>query len=331
MLLSHASPARSVPAPAAVAAHTAHAKAILLGEHSVVHGGPAIAFPLLSMKITASARPSIGSIRLESDYYSGPLSDIPKLMIPTALVLEQTLEHIGAPRRDLTVRVEGAIPTRRGLGSSAAVAAAVSGAVAAAYGVELGSDLAFELVQAAELAAHGRPSGLDARAVTSDIPIRFLAGEVHALDIDLEAVLVIGDTGVPGDTREAVSRVAAQLEREPRSVRSVFATIGAHTDAAVHDLAAGQGEALGRRLTSVHEQLQRLGVSSGKLDALVETALEAGALGAKLTGGGLGGCMLALSRPERADEIAAALRRGGAVSTWLLPTNTDMTNGKENC
>ena len=330
MLLHHAPSARSVCAPASAAAHTAHAKAILLGEHSVVHGGPAIAFPVPALRITASARQSPGPIRIQSDYYSGPLATVPRFMIPPAVALVRTLERIGAPRRDLTVSVEGAIPTGRGLGSSAAVAAAVSGAVAAAHGVELHPELAFELVQTAERAAHGTPSGIDARAVISDAPILFSAGAVHALDVALDAVLVIGDTGVPGGTRAAVARVAARLQSEPRSVRSAFALIDAQTEAAVHDLATGRAEALGRRLTAAHEQLQLLGVSSDGLDALVEAALQAGALGAKLTGGGLGGCVMILSRPDQADELAEALRRRGAVSTWLLHTNTGTSTRRAN-
>lgn len=305
------------------ASHTAHAKVILFGEHSAVYGGPAIALPLEGLTLTATSRPSAGPITLESAFYSGPIGAMPQSMAAPAVALHKTLEYIGAPFDGLSIRVEGMIPAGRGLGSSAAVAAAISGALAKSYGVALDGDTAFEFVQAAEREAHGNPSGLDARAVITNTPIFFRAGNVDRLPINLDAVFVIGDTGVSAQTRSAVAAVADLLRTEPQRVGAAFALINTHTETAVEDLAAGRAAVLGKRMNSVHEQLRELGVSTSTVDALVEASLTAGAFGAKLTGGGLGGCVLALAPRDRAVGVADALRRNGAVSAWFLDANID--------
>lgn len=298
---------------------SAHAKVILLGEHAVVHGGPAIALPVGALRLTAFARRSEGEVQVESSLYTGPLSGLPGTLAAPARALTATLEHCGRPLQGLTVRVEGEVPSERGLGSSAAVAAAISGAVAQWCGVTLGRDEHFELVQIAERVAHGNPSGLDARAVAAHTPIWFHRGEVRALSVRPGTHFVIADTGITGNTREAVSDVAALKTAEPERITAIIERIGAHTEAAVAELERGDLVSLGSRMFDTHELLRELTVSSPELDHLVEAARQAGALGAKLTGGGRGGCVLALAASEaEAQTLAQALQVAGARGTWIL-------------
>ncbi|WP_084516077.1 mevalonate kinase [Microbacterium luticocti] len=315
VILPTAAPAQ----PSASGVGTAHAKVILLGEHAVVHGAPAIALPVHSLTLQASATHTDRDLWIDSVLYRGPVADAPDLLAAPVTALTATLRFVGAAATGLSVRIDGEIPAERGLGSSAAVAAAISTAVARAHGVDLDPHEQFELIQAAERVAHGTPSGLDARSVVSAAPMWFRAGQAQPLPSAFGGVFVIADTGVHGRTREAVAGVAALKAAEPARVAGILARIQQHTEQAAADLAGDDRGALGARMRDTHALLRELTVSSPHLDRLVAAADTAGALGAKLTGGGRGGCVLALAdTDDDARRIAAALRENGAERTWML-------------
>jgi mevalonate kinase len=114
--------------------------------------------------------------------------------------------------------------------------------------------------------------------------------------------------------------VRAGFERRPGALAEFVDAVTEMTDAAVRDLAVGDTAGLGAWLTECHGLLRGLGLSTEPIDVLVDAALAAGGLGAKLSGGGLGGCVVALAnRPDRARELAAALLAAGAVRTWAIP------------
>jgi mevalonate kinase len=298
------------------------AKAILVGEHAVVYGEPAIALPLASLPMRATVRREAGPLGIESVLYSGTLADAPEELSAPRAAIEATLDHLGLPHRDLVLSTESTIPAARGLGSSAATAGALALALADLAGVTLTAQEHFDLVQVGERVAHGSPSGLDARTTASTEPVWFQGGETRSLDLRLQAHLVIADTGVHGRTRLAVAEVRAFRERHPARGAQLITELGQITRDTVDDLALDRPVALGERMTRAHHALAELGVSSPELDTLVATALDAGALGAKLTGGGQGGCLLALaSDAASAGTIAAALRRAGAPRTWLHRTD----------
>lgn len=291
---------------------------ILAGEHAVVYGEPAIALPIASLPMRATARVEPGPLAIESVLYSGPLADAPEALAAPRAAIEATLDHVGLPHRDITLSTESTIPAARGLGSSAATAGALAFALADLAGRTLTPQEHFDLVQVGERVAHGSPSGLDARATASTEPLWFQGGAMRPLDLNLRAHLVVADTGVHGRTRVAVADVRAFRERHPARGAQLVAELGRITRDVAEDLALDRPAAMGPRLTRAHRALAELGVSSLELDRLVEAALEAGALGAKLTGGGQGGCLLALAADARsAGTIAAALRRSGAPRTWM--------------
>ncbi|QAY60492.1 mevalonate kinase [Microbacterium protaetiae] len=312
-------PASTIGAAPAEATATAHAKVILLGEHAVVHGAPAIALPVHGLALTATVTRTDRPLWIDSVLYRGPIAAAPELLAAPVTAIVETLRHVGAPATGRAVRIDGEIPAERGLGSSAAVAAAIAAAVARSCGVELDAAERFALIQAAERVAHGTPSGLDARSVVSDTPVWFQAGQARELPSALGGVFVIADTGLRGRTREAVAGVAALKAAEPDRVAGILSRIQECTQAAVDDLAGDDRAALGARMSQVHALLRELTVSNPHLDRLVASAEAAGALGAKLTGGGRGGCVLALAETaQNAETIAAAMRENGAERTWML-------------
>lgn len=302
----------------AVGTGTAHAKAILFGEHAVVYGAPAIAVPLHQLEVETAIRPTPGSeLRIESELFAGTASSAPEVLRPVITAVRAALAAVDAEDEPVQLRVRSAIPHGRGLGSSAAVAAAIARAAADLFGTELDADAFHEIVQRAERVAHGNPSGIDARAVSAAGPIRFHGGSARPTGVGAPLTFVLADSGVPGSTAAAVAGVRERRAADPAPMDRAISQLADIAEGSVLDLELGDRSALGSRMLEAHALLGRIGVSTVQLDALVEAARAAGAHGAKLTGGGLGGCVLALAESEaQAEHIALALRSTGAPRTW---------------
>lgn len=296
---------------------TASGKAILVGEHSVVYGHPAIALPLHHLRVRAEAETTRTGRHLHSALYTGPLDRVPDRLMPTAHAVDAALAEIGAADAGIRVRVESDLPAERGMGSSAAVAAAIVQAVAAARGRELSPARRHELIQTAERAAHTAPSGLDARTVVADSPVWFERGAIAEVDVETPLSFVIADTGIRGRTREAVEAVRDSRERDISTVDRRLSRLGDLARSCRTALATSGLAEIGEGMYEAHALLDELGVGDAALDALVAAARSHGALGAKLTGGGRGGCVLVLARdPDHGIGLARALRDRGAAATW---------------
>ena len=309
---------RGVTAGSGRGSGSASGKAILFGEHAVVYGQPAIALPVTALTVHADAQRTTGRSRLHSDLYRGALEDAPNDLLPTATAARAALAAFAGDGDGVDLRIRSDVPAQRGVGSSAAVAAAVVAAVAAAFDAPLDDERHHDLVQIAERAAHGTPSGLDARAVRAQAPIWFHAGSVATVPVGAPLTFVIADTGVRGRTDRAVAGVRALRDREPARIDGLIERLGALSTAARDDIAAGDVVALGAGMTRAHALLGDLGVGDASLDRLVGAAREAGAAGAKLTGGGRGGCILALAADAaHGARLADALRAAGATDVWI--------------
>ncbi|MEZ7624165.1 mevalonate kinase [Streptococcus sp. 27098_8_22] len=280
----------------------AHSKIILIGEHAVVYGYPAISLPLLEVEVTCRVVPATTPWHLfEEDTLS--------------MAVYASLEYLNIKDACIRCQIDSAIPEKRGMGSSAAISIAAIRAVFDYYQAELPHDVLEILVNRAEMIAHMNPSGLDAKTCLSDQPIRFIKNVgFEELAMDLSAYLVIADTGVYGHTREAIQVV----ESKGKEALPFLHALGELTQEAEKAIQTKDAVKLGEILTKAHRNLKEIGVSSPEADALVETALEHGALGAKMSGGGLGGCIIALvANVSQAQELAERLEEKGAVQTWI--------------
>ena len=280
----------------------AHSKIILIGEHAVVYGYPAISLPLLEVEVTCRVVPATTPWRLfEEDTLS--------------MAVYASLEYLNIKDAYIRCQIDSAIPEKRGMGSSAAISIAAIRAVFDYYQAELPHDVLEILVNRAEMIAHMNPSGLDAKTCLSDQPIRFIKNVgFEELAMDLSAYLVIADTGVYGHTREAIQVV----ESKGKEALPFLYALGELTQQAEEAIKARDAVMLGEILTKAHGNLKEIGVSSLEADALVETALQNGALGAKMSGGGLGGCIIALVADyHQAQDLAERLEEKGAVQTWI--------------
>ncbi|MCY3781764.1 MAG: mevalonate kinase [Chloroflexi bacterium] len=296
---------------------SAPAKAILLGEHAVVYGMPAIALPLSQVRayvdyeisknlLTVSAENSTQlSLRWSQDGQSA--GD------PVALMISLTARHFGAQELRGKIVIRSDIPIASGLGSGAAVSAALGRAVAAILGVELSICALNELVYQVEKLHHGTPSGIDNTVVVYEKPVYFVKdAKLEFMHVSQPLHLVVADTGIAALTRETVADVRDRYQRQPQQTRALLESIGMLTEQARQHIEAGGARQLGELMTQNHELLQRLGVSSHSLNRLVDASSAAGAYGAKLSGGGGGGNVIALVDENKTQTVAAALLAAGA-------------------
>jgi mevalonate kinase len=180
-------------------------------------------------------------------------------------------------------------------------------ALAAHYGRDLSTETVSQLVYETERILHGTPSGIDNTVVAYEKPVHFVDGKVDTFVIGKPLILLIADTGIPSRTRDTVAAVRARWEQRRPVYEMLFDKIGDLTERAKAALAEGGISRVGRLMNANHTLLTQLGVSSPKLNRLVEAAHKAGALGAKLSGGGKGGCMIALVEEETRDDVRRAL------------------------
>jgi mevalonate kinase len=237
---------------------------------------------------------------------------------PLALAARLTLEHFGLGNPDWRLTVTSSIPIASGLGSGAAVSAAIIRALAAAAGRDLEPALVSKLVYEVEKVHHGTPSGIDNSVIAFGRPICFVRGMAPSpFQIVRPFLLAIADTGVRSSTRVVVDAVRSAWQASPQRLDAVFQRIAKIVDAARQAIADGNPDALGPLMDENQQELREIEVSSPLLDSLADAAKAAGALGAKLSGAGRGGNLIALVTADSAEAVAARLREVGAVRVFL--------------
>ncbi len=303
-------------------AASAPGKIILFGEHAVVYGQPALAVPVRQVEAKAiiKAQPGGEGIRilapdiaLRSELSALPLEDA------VGKAIRLTLDALGvASPSACTLMISSTIPLAAGLGSGAAVSVAIIRALSGFLGHPLPDEQVNALTYEVEKLHHGTPSGIDNTVVTFAQPVYFIKGQpIKTIEIRYPFTLVIGDTGLVSPTSVAVGDVRRAYEAQPELFEHYFALCGRITTNAALSIQNGRINSLGPLMNDNHEVLQKMGVSCPELDQLVAAAREAGASGAKLSGGGRGGNMIALVEPDQAQAVALALEDAGAVRTII--------------
>jgi mevalonate kinase len=298
---------------------SAPGKVILFGEHAVVYGEPAIAVPVSEVAATASvepAPPNSGLTLVATDLGQRFKLTAAPPQDPLAVAARLTLSHVSAPVPDATIIVQSSIPVASGLGSGAAVSTALVRALATFIGHPLSRAEVSGLVFEVEKIHHGTPSGIDNTVVAYEQPLYFVrmaTSGPQLMSVGAPFTLLIADTGLPSPTKRLVGRVREGWQRDRARYDSLFRQIGDIAREAYRSIQTGDIDALGPLMDKNHALLIQLEVSSPTLNRLVDVAREAGASGAKLSGAGQGGNMLALVDPEVAEDVAKTLKGAGAA------------------
>ena len=300
---------------------SAPGKIILFGEHAVVYGRPALAVPVTQVRVDVdvsdSARPGVWIDAADVDLHA-ELNALPSDH-PIASVIHNFLflSRV-SPFPNLDIEISSSIPVASGLGSGAAVTVALTRALASHLHQSMTDEEVNAFAYEIEKLHHGTPSGIDNTVVTYARPVYFVKGEpIETFKVGKPFAILIADTGIAAPTKESVGDVQRLwLEDKPRW-ETTFDKIGKISFTARRAIEAGKPELLGDLMNENHALLQTLTVSSLELDRLIESARRAGALGAKLSGGGRGGNMIALVEPETAEPVSLALQEAGAKKTII--------------
>ncbi|MGK4109609.1 mevalonate kinase [Enterococcus cecorum] len=293
-------------------------KIILIGEHSVVYGKKAIAFPFAGVGIhtLVQANPTV---HIQSKYFNGTLDEMKQVTSMHNLVslIEVLKKDLELP--NFCLNIKSTIPAERGMGSSAAVAVSIIRAIFDWQALPLDEKKLLKYVDYSEQIAHDNPSGIDAVATSGTQPILFEKSQpFETFQLNVDAYLLVADTGIKGQTRQAVKDVANLVQQKGASIRHIIDQLGDLTLEAKTAIVENQAEKLGQIMTASHRLLQKLTVSNHTLDQAVELVLNHHALGAKLTGGGRGGCLIVLAKDlQNARFIQEKLISYGMKRTWL--------------
>ena len=300
---------------------SAPGKIILFGEHAVVYGRPALAVPVtqvhVDVEVLDSARAGIWidapDIELHAELNTLPSDHPIASVIHNFLFISRVSTF-----PNLDVKISSTIPVASGLGSGAAVTVALTRALSAHINYAMTDEEVNEFTYEIEKLHHGTPSGIDNTVVTHAKPVYFVRGlPIELFKVGHPFTIVIGDTGISAPTKESVGDVRKLWEADKERWESVFDRIGEIAGQARMAIESGRCTMLGPLMTQNHALLQEMTVSSPELDKLVSEAVQAGALGAKMSGGGRGGNMIALVKPEQAEAVASSLVDVGAKNAII--------------
>jgi mevalonate kinase len=302
---------------------TAPGKIILFGEHAVVYGRPAIAVPIEQLRaravISADPHAEPGTVHIQApDIDLDTFMDQLPANHPLRKVVQVVLTELAITRPPaLKLRVSSTIPLAAGLGSGAAVSVAIIRALSAFLGHRLQNDKVSSLAYEVEKLHHGTPSGIDNTVVTYSMPVFFVRGSpLETFRVESPFTLVIGDTGISSPTAIAVGDLRRAWLADPEHYEPIFDDVAQIVASARSLIESGQVRQLGPLMNENQVLLQEMGVSCVELDRLVSAACMAGALGAKLSGGGRGGNMIALVEDSLQADVVQALESAGAARTF---------------
>jgi mevalonate kinase len=292
-------------------------KVILFGEHFVVHGVPGIVSAIDST--TDAEVMQTGKELVIRDERKAAKGYAEEKRLQQIESIERMLKKMSLdPKLPLNIWVGGTLPGFSGLGASAASSVAIARAIAEELSLNLSNEEVNQIAYEAEKAYAGNPSGIDNTAATYGGLMWFkknLTGgsaSVEKLSIRKPVEIVIGSTGKVANTKAMVTGVAERKNKYPEKYNQIFKQTENLTYAGRKALESYDLKKVGELMNMNHRLLQEIEVSSSELDLLVDISRKNSAFGAKLTGGGGGGCMVALTPgKELQEKVAAAIEKEG--------------------
>jgi len=296
-----------------------YGKTILFGEHYVVYGFPAIASALGSYT-TAEVKVVDGKGWTVDDQRPATPGYKKKKFNEAMQSIKNVIEHlkIDIESQKLEITFAGDLFAASGVGASAAQCTSLARALNDRFNLKLDDEMINKAAYEGERAYHGTPSGIDNTASTYGGLIWFvknLSGGKNTMDLlqsPKKMPLVIANSGITASTTEVVADVRRLKEANPENFEKIFNEYKVLSEKAKNALLEGDPDALGNLMNQNHKLLQKITVSGEINDKLVDIALKNGALGAKMTGTGRGGLVIALAENEEVQEkIVKAIEKEG--------------------
>ena len=292
---------------------TAAGKVILLGEHAVVYDRHALALPL-EAAISATIVETSADIKIsvpDWDFEQSFKIDRPAQGAAAALAL--IMRALGVHDRSFYVRVRSRIPAAMGLGASAALAVAIIRAFNELLNLNMDDAAVDRMAFECEKLAHGKPSGIDNNIATYGEPVLYSkssATRTKPIALTEAPPIVVASSGIRGITKDQVAGVRSRYEKNTQVYETIFNEIDEISLAGAQALKTRDYDTLGALMNVCHGYLNALQVSTPELEQMIQIARSHGASGAKLTGAGGGGSIVALC-PDKESEVARALHEAG--------------------
>lgn len=303
---------------------SAPGKVILVGEHFVVENEPAVAMAINRRAYVTSSLRDDGAIYIKSlnlkasGFFKGggfkpevggfeAFETLNPIKVAVEQVFKFTDKIVG-----LNILIDSQIPVGAGLGSSASIFVATVKSVADLLKIKLSKGDVFKAAFEAEKVVHGKPSGIDPAISTYGGIIAFRRGEGFIpIKSKSSITLVLGDSGIRRSTRDLVQKVQKLKNSYPNILNPIYHAAGHLAIQAAQAIRDGEIEKLGELMNINQGLLRAVGASSQELENLIYASLKAGALGAKLTGAGGGGCIIALVKAKDVKNVAKEIRKAG--------------------
>ena len=301
-----------------------HAKIILMGEHSVVYNQPSIALPIKNITASAALFDANEDQFIYSKIFTGSINSekIPEQILPFKKLIKDILKDlINNENYPFKLKINSDIPIERGMGSSAAISSTIVKEFYHHFNKKLNKKTLLEKINFLEKLIHGNSSGIDSIITNYNKPIIYVKNKkIQSISFNLNAFLIIADSGIHGRTKDAVKDVQQLLIQDYNATKTKILNLGILTKKTIDALKYKNIILLGNLMNDAQKILKDLSVSSKELDNLIKIAQESGSLGSKLTGGGRGGCIISLSNNiNTANYISKNLIKYGAKKTWIIP------------
>ena len=296
---------------------TSHGKVILIGEHSVVYGKNAFAIPIKALNIkTSIEQTSYANTQMITNNYQGDFLEAPTAYNGLKYIY-QTLTSSLDPTPSLQITYEGEIPIERGLGSSAVVALGTTKALNDFFHLDLTEKQIMKIANHAEMINHGKASGLDTATVNSNYLVSFNKSDgPTALKAHLGASLLIMDSGQLGNTKQAVKLVQQQYKTTSDGKERID-QLGTLADEFKSAWLTKDTAKIGEIFKQAQIILSSFKLSTAKIDRIIKLANENGSLGSKISGGGLGGIVIALCPSRDIAQLIVNKVKNNIVNYWI--------------
>jgi mevalonate kinase len=276
----------------------APAKLILFGEHAVVYGKHGIAVPINDLQTKISIK--------KSDDTSYKIDRI--LNENQKEKLDELIDFISKKlKKNFHLIINSSVPISQGFGSSASISVAILNAINEEFDLKYSRKKINELAYSCEKIFHGNPSGIDNTVITYHKPLFFNKNDNEFFKIKTELNLIIVNTGKRPHTKDTIEFVKNNYKLNTKRYDLIMDEINNVSINAKDALENGDIKTLGKLMNKNHRLLQKMKLNTPKIDLFCELCLANGALGAKLSGAGKGGNMIALVSNETKDKIISEL------------------------